>query len=305
MIDEWFDALVDRLCARVPQRARLYRAYLMGFSLFWRLGLYLNALGGMIARAFGRISNEDNAEDFMEEVLEHGEDQFLRLRSVSRLRFGLMAALSEGARRTRLPVLLALLMLSALGVLATGGRGAAASALASCLFFLSVGMEEDYAPVCGRVRQRYLAAMLLRAAGMCALLYNSFRSYAGRGLASNIVLQSTMVVALALHALLFFGFTAFERRQPLFLRALSGVLGLIPALMAAASVALAASLLGQGIGAFLPGVLGAVGAVLLLLAEEIGAFTQIGSIRLRYAAFWHHGFFAIGLFLMLIAAWGA
>lgn len=305
LIDEWFDGFVDGLCENLPKRARLYKTYLLSTPFFWRLGLYLSALGGVLLRAVGRISNEDNAENFMLETLERGEDQFLRLRRVSDLRFGLMACLNEGLRRSRLGILLALLMLGALSVLGTGSRSAAAFALAACLFFLSAGMEDDYAPVCGGVRQRYLAAMLLRAAGMGALLADSFRSYAVRDLASNVVLQGAMVAALTVHASVFFSFTAFVRRQPLLLRALSGVLGVIPALMASSSIALAASLLGQGPDMLLAGVMGAVGALLLFLAEEIGVFTQIGSIRLRYAHFWHHGFFLTGLALMLIAAWGA
>lgn len=305
LIDEWFDGLVDRLCVSVPKRARLYKTYLMTTPFFWRLGLYLSALGGVLLRAVGHISNEENAEDFMMETLERGEDQFLRLRRVSDLRFGLMVYANEWIRRSRLGLLLALLMLSALSVLGAGSRSAAACALAACLFFLSAGMEDDYAPVCGGVRQRYLAAMLLRAAGMGALLADSFRSYAVRDLASNVVLQGAMVAALTVHAALFFSLTAFVRRQPLFLRALSGVLGAIPALMASSSIALAASLLGQGPDMLLTGVMGAAGALLLFLSEEIGAFTQVGSIRLRYAHFWHHGFFLTGLTLMLIAAWGA
>ncbi|MDO5377240.1 MAG: hypothetical protein Q4G52_02790 [Clostridia bacterium] len=305
MLDEWFDGVVDRLCVSVPRKARVYRTYLMGFSLFWRIGLYLSALGGMIAGAFGRISDEDKAEDLMKEALERGEDQFLRLRRASEWRFGLMAYLNEGVRRARLGALLALLMLSALAVLGTGSRSAAACALSTCLFFLAAGMEDDYAPVCGGVRQRYLAAMLLRAAGMGALLADSFRSYAVRDLASNVVLQSAMIVALTVHAALFLSLTAFERRQPLFLRALSGVLGVMSALMAASSVALAASTLGQGPERFALGVLGAMGALLLFLSEETGTFTQVGSIRLRYAELWRHGFFLAGLALTLAAAWGA
>ena len=87
------------------------------------------------------------------------------------------------------------------------------------------------------------------------------------------------------------------------LRALAGVLGVIPALALAAAVAVAASSMGAPPVQMIGGVLAAAGAACMFFSEQIRTFTQIGSIRLEYKKLWHSFFQNIGLCLMLCGAW--
>ena len=104
---------------------------------------------------------------------------------------------------------------------------------------------------------------------------------------------------------LFLALTAFNRRQPLLLRALWGVLGALPALSAAAAIALAASRLAAPPLELAAAICSAAGAVLILLARELEAMEHLGGIRLRYGALWQTVMQLSGLVLVLVGAWGA
>ena len=196
-----------------------------------------------------------------------------------------------------------LLALCALGVPAVGGPFMAACAAAMGFFFLTEGIETGYPPVCRGVRQRFLLALMLKTAGCGALLLAFYGSYARQQVTTNVVLQSTMLAMLGVHALLFFALTAFNRRQPLLLRALSGVLGTVWALCAAAAIALAASQMAAPPAQLAAALGAAVGALLLLLALELDTMTQLGAIRLRYGRLWQALFRLAALALVLLYAW--
>lgn len=303
MIDEWFERAVDWLCEAVPRCMKPLLLRLSGTGPGWRICLYASAAWGKVKGAFGSIKSEQNVDSLIDEMMARGEDgehaDWRAAVSARLLRAQVFAV------RARFPVLLYLLALSALCVLASGGALAGGCAAAIALYWLAEGVTLGYAPVARAIRQRYLWAAGLRALADSALLLAYFRRYAAQSLPLNVVLQAAMIVALFVHAALFLALIAFNRRQPLLLRALWGVLGALPALSAAAAVALAASRLAAPPLTLAAAVCSAVGAVLILLARELEAMEHLGGIRLRYGALWQTLMLLVGLALALAGAWGA
>ena len=302
MIDEWFEGVVDRLCVSVPRRVKPWLVRLSGSCVVWRILLYATSVGRVIAGAFGSISSEETIDSFLTEAVEgSARGPGLReLRETLQKRLLWLSLRLDGAR---LPAMFFLLALCALGVPAVGGPFMAACAAAMGFFFLTEGIETGYPPVCRGVRQRFLLALMLKTAGCGALLLAGYGSYARQQVTTNVVLQSTMLAMLGVHALLFFALTAFNRRQPLLLRALSGVLGTVWALCAAAAIALAASQMAAPPAQLAAALGAAVGALLLLLALELDTMTQLGAIRLRYGRLWQALFRLAALALVLLYAW--
>lgn len=303
LIDEWFERWVDWLCDAVPRRVKPWLLRLSGTSPGWRLCLYASGLWGRIAAAFSSISSEESVDSLIDEMMNRdGGTGQISLRAAISAR---LLRAQAGLLRARFAALFYLLALSALGVLAAGGSLSGGCCAAVALYWLAEGMERGYAPVSGAVRQHYLWAVALRALGDGALLLAFFRSYAAESLPLNIVLQSAMIVALLIHAVLFLSLIAFNRNQPLLLRALWGVLGTLPALCAAAAVAMAASRMAAPPPALAAAIGAALGAVLLFFSQELLAMERLGAIRLRYGALWQGMMMLTGLALVLAGAWGA
>ena len=217
MIDEWFEGAVDRLAVSVPRRVKPWLVRLSGSCVVWRMLLYATSIGRVIASAFGSISSEETIDSFLTEAVEGGA-QGQGLQALREAIQGRLLWLSLRLDGARLPAMLFLLALCALGVLAVGGPFMAACAAAMGFFFLTEGIETGYPPVCRGVRQRFLLAIMLKAAGCGALLLGFYGSYARQQVTTNVVLQSAMLAMLGVHALLFFALTAFNRRQPLLLQ---------------------------------------------------------------------------------------
>lgn len=210
----------------------------------------------------------------------------------------------EAVRRSRFAFMLLMTALSVLGTCGQGGNMGYMAA-ACCAMWLATAFEMGYEPACSGVRQRYLATMLLRAAGFLLLLPMYFGGYIRQGVSSNVVLQSAMLVLLFAHAAFFLPLVAANRRQPALLRALSGVLGAVPALTAAAAVALAASLMARAQPLPAAGMAGAVGALMAFCADRLMSVTELGGIRLRYTPVWISVFLETGFALMVVGAWTA
>ena len=303
MIDEWFERWVDRLCEAVPRRVKPLLLRLSGTAPGWRMYLYASALWGKVEGAFSSISSEEHVDSLIDEMMARDEGTE---RGSWRAAVGAwLMRVQRFAMRTRFPALLYLTALSALGALASGGALAGGCAAAIALYWLAEGIALGYAPVTGAIRQRYLWAAGLRALADGALLLAFFRRYAAQSLPLNVVLQGAMIVTLFIHAALFLALTAFNRRQPLLLRALWGVLGALPALSAAAAVALAASRLAAPLTALAAAICSSAGAVLVFLARELEAMEHLGGIRLRYGGLWQTLMQLLGLVLVLTGAWGA
>ena len=215
----------------------------------------------------------------------------------------LLLPLMMRIERSRFAVMLFYPMLSALGVCAAAGTGMAYMAAACCAMWLSAAIEAGYPPIACGVRQRYLAAMMLRTASFLILLPMYFLSYVGHGVSSNVILQSAMLILLFAHVIMTLALVAFNKRQPLFLRALSGVLGVIPALTAAAAIAMAVTRLAMPLLEAAFAVIGAVGALMAFCADRAATLHDLGGIRLRYTPVWTSLVMEIGFIMMILGAW--
>ena len=171
------------------------------------------------------------------------------------------------------------------------------------LHWAASAMDEGYEPICAGVRQRYLAAQLLRAGGYLTLLLSYFVTYAQQGLKINVLLQGTMALTIIVHAVLWVSFVAFNKKQQPFLRALYGVLGFAPALACAAGVALGVSTIARELPRAAGGLLRAVGVTLAFLAWQVEMIASLGGNRLRFGRLWHGILSTIGFFMMLCGAW--
>ena len=303
MIDEVFEWVVDELCVRVPAYCRPRAIAASASPLGWRLNLYAGTAVRAVSTLLRQVHTDEGLETFMQDAMLRRSGGFPTLRRIERACANAGTAFVSVCRRGRFAAALFLTLLSTLCVCATGAAQAAACAASACLWWLSIAMEEEYPPVCNRVRQRYLAATLLRGACMLPLLFGFFARYARLGVPSNVVLQSAMVITMFLHAALFLAMIAFNRRQQAFLRALVGVLGFVPALTAAAAIAAAVASLSEGILPAAGAVLGAAGALLAFAGDETVSLTSLGALRLRFGAVYRFLLPAVGFALMLGGAW--
>lgn len=300
MLDELFEFIVDELCERVPRFVRPRFTALAASPLGWRVNLYAGTAVRAVSSLLRRVHTDEGLEEFMRETMER-RTGFYALRRVERGSASALARARAFCETCRFPAALFLTLLAACGVLARGGGRLALCAAALCLWWLSVSMEEDYPPVARGVRQRYIAAALLRGACQLPLLFMFFREYVRLGVRSNVILQSAMVVMIFVHLAFFLPLVAFNRRQMPFLRALAGVLGVLPALTAAAAVSAVFSSAGRG--GLAGAALGALGALLVFAGDQTGWIVGLGGIRLRGQRLYRALFETLGFLLVLAGAW--
>ncbi len=302
MIDEYFERLIDRWCERIPAAMKPRMILLSHSPVGWRMQLYFGTLGRNIAGLFSRVSTDEKMDLVMRESSEHIDDGMEKLARWFGEQVLLFARLDARGRSLRFCGALFLMLLAALGMVARGAAmGAMAAAL--CLLWLSCAMDSDYRPVSAGVRQQYLAATMLRAGAFAVMLMHNFFHYAAQGVPSNIVLQCAMIVMLTVHAVLYVSMVMLNTRQLLFLRALAGVTGAVPALTAASAVALAASSLFRPWPLPLSGVLGALGAIFAFMGDALITVYNLGGIRLKYHSIWVCLLITGGFALMLLGAW--
>lgn len=302
MIDEYFDRWVDWLCEAVPAWTKP-RALLFSSTAFgWRMRLYFGTAAQRLMGMLGQISNEENVDRLMRETGEKSDDSIARVRGLLSKKELAPVRLAAVGNSVLFTAPLLMLLIAALGAAQHGGM-LALMAAALCLQWLSAAVERGYAPVCGALRQRYLAATLLRTLSLSVMLVGYFTEYTAQGVPSNVVLQSAMIVTLSIHAILYLSLILLNTRQPLFLRALALVTGIMPALTAASALALAAASLFRPWPTPLAGVLGAAGAVLAFLGDQLITIRNLGGIRLKYHTIWVCLLMTGGFLLMLLGAW--
>ena len=285
MLDEWMEQKVDEACEVVPAYVNPRKIRLASSHIGWRLYLYGSSLKRAVSGFFVHIRSEQDMDIFLREKAR------------------LLAVLDDAGMRLRFATTLYLFGLAALGTLAVGGREMALCALAACLMLLSAAMELGYEPICAGIRQRYLFSVGLRTLALTVPLADYFGKYLMAGVASNVVLQSLMIVMLGVHLALFFALICFNRRQSPMLRALSGVLGVFPALTASAAAALAVANLAQPVGIAAAAMLRALGATGMFLGDRLMAANALGGIRLKYESVWEWLLLCGGLTLMTVGAW--
>jgi len=303
LIDEYFNHLVDRWCESVPRYLKPRMIRLANSSIGWRMQLYFGTLGRNIASLFSRVSTEEQMDITLREGSEQIDDSLAKIAAFFREQVLLLGRLDGRGRSIRFGASLYLMMLAVLGVVATGHSGMAVMAASCCMLFLSTAMECDYAPVSRGVRQRYLASMLLRCGSIMLMLLHYFFSYVRQGVPSNVVLQSAMVIMMAIHLVPYLSLVMLNTRQPLFLRALAGITGTANAVTAAAGCALCASCLFRPWPLLLSGIASALGAILAFLGDELIILHNLGGIRLKYHSIWVCLLLCAGFALMLCGAW--
>ena len=282
MIDEYFDNLVDRWCQIVPRVLKPWSILLANSSIGWRMQLYFGTLGRNIAALFSRVSTEEQMDITLREGSEQIDDGLAKIAAFFREQVLLLARLDERARSIRFGMSLFLMMLSVMGVVATGHSAMGVMAASLCLLWLSMAVESGYKPISHGIRQTYLSSMLLRAGAITLMLIHYFFSYTAQGVPSNVVLQCAMIIMLVIHVLLYLTLVMLNTRQPLFLRAMAGLTGTMTALTAAAACALCASCLFRPWPLPLSGVTSALGAILAFFGDELIILHNLGGIRLKY-----------------------
>lgn len=265
--------------------------------------MYFGTAFDKIRAAVTHISNEDNMDLFLRETAERGDDTIERVVGFVKEQLTLLSRLESRGRTIRFTGMLFLMMLAVLGIVATGNSGMGVMAASLCVMWLSVTLESDYLPLSGLVHQKYLAATLLRTGAISLMLIHFVSIYTARGVPNNIVLQSAMIIMLMIHGLFFLTLVFLNTRQPLFLRALAAVTGCAPALTAAAALAVAASCISRPWPLPMSGVLGAIGALLAFMGDQLITMNHLGGIRLKFYSIWLCLLMTGGFGLMLIGTW--
>ncbi len=302
MLDELCEQIVDELCEWIPAYFRPRLIKLANSPLGFRVTLYVGTAVRHIATLISSFRSEESIEALMNDVSQRVSAWMERWRGRFHFymqvgdRFGLFC------RKARFGAAFLLMLVAALGVLATGDRQISVCAASLCLLWLSIAMEIEYEPVCGRIRQRYLASMLLRGASMLPLLFDFFTRYLRLYVSNNVILQSAMLIAIFVHLAFYVPLIALNTRQNPLLRALSGVLGMIPALTAAAAVAAVASTMPLSADAKMAALLSAAGALLAFAGYITDSVIALGAIRLRWQDIYRFMFTTGGYALMLAGA---
>lgn len=294
---------VDEACEAVPAYVNPRKIRLASSHIGWRLYLYGSSIRRAVSGFFVHIRSEQDMDLFLRETAEKSDTTIAHIKRFFREKARLLAVLDDAGMRLRFATTLFLFGLAALGTLAVGGREMALCALSACLLLLSTAMELGYEPICAGVRQRYLFSVGLRTLALTVPLVDYFGKYLMGGVASNVVLQCAMIVMLGVHLALFFALICFNRKQSLLLRALSGVVGVFPALTASAAAALAVANLAQPMGLAAAAVMRALGAAGAFLGDRLMATSALGGIRLKYESVWEWLLLCGGLTLMMIGAW--
>lgn len=302
MIDEFGERLVDRLIDwygvwSAPWKIRFKRS-----ALGFRCALIGQSLKKTGALLFNKLATAGEEDGFISRLMAEPVEPVDEIS----LREWIDAALIKANAALGGRMFAFLLLMMAQSALLLCGRASGEIAMLAAFFglqWLAEALETDYEPLAGPVRQRYLAAAALRAAAYLAVTGCYFFAYAQRGLKINIILQGTMGLTIAVHAILFVSFVAFNKKQQLFLRLLCGVLGLLPALACASGAALGAATAAAAPMVALGGAVRGIGIALAFLSEQAGMVCSLGGNRLRFGKLWKSLLSMTGFFMMLCGAW--
>ena len=281
-MDERLDRLVDQLCMRVPIRLRWLKVHLARRGALWHLLLALVTMKNAVSGALSNVRSEDDMELFLRETSDAIESGGYRVLERWQNRLAIVLALDDAGETARFFSMLFLMGLSAFLLVLHPGRELGVLSAALALDWAASAAALPYRPLLGKIRQAHLCSRILR--GMAAFLRLAvwFALYAAWGVASNVILQSTMLVLLFVHLSLYLAVICFNPRQNLFLRILDGLLGVLPALCAAAALALLAAA-GSGSHAVAAGLMRAMGALLLFAADRVESLVRLGDSGFRYA----------------------
>ncbi len=296
-LDEKFDQWIDALCEGVPAFIRKLYQKVGRTHLGWHILLFFNSLG----RKTGEILKNFSSDEEMNRFLSGIPGRLLPTVGLGSRGYEQHLGIRLSVRGTRFRMLLALLVLSAFGVAFSSGADMAICALSLALSFLGSAVSLPYRPISGNLRQIFVEGRILYAASFAVLLSHWFRKYLRNGIASNVFLQSTMLIALILHFSIFLAVIAFNRRQHLFLRLMDGLTGILPALAAAAATSLLpAAISGEGAAAALAC---ALAAWMLFASDRIESAEVLGGITIPLGQLVTGSLTGVGYFLLLVSSW--
>ena len=304
-LDQRFDAWVDRLCKAAPDR---FRSLYIRFS-HTHIGWHLLAVAAALGQGFGGLVQNVSSEDQTDLFLAGASEAFFAwletLLSGWKEKLGVLLALDDAGMVARFWMLLYLLGMSAIGIVKHESRELCVISAALCLAWVSVCFTLRYRPVCGSIRQKHIVSRAFRGAASALRLLVWFELYVAYGIASNIMLQSMMLVFLATHLAVFFAVIAFNKRQNLFLRLLDGLLGSLPALGVSAATALLVSNLNGSLTVVASACMRAFGAMMLFLADRVESLVTLGNTRFDFSKLTIFLLDMGGCLFVLAAAWVA
>ncbi|MBQ8093441.1 MAG: hypothetical protein IJ242_07690 [Clostridia bacterium] len=303
VIDQKFDSWVDRLVVQAPVLLRIVGIRIAGSRLGWHLCLIMASIRNAIGGLFVHFRSENDMDLFLDDTTEQLQGGLGSLKQFFSRQFEWLIAIDSAGAGLRFYTQLFLIALAGFGCVFSGTWEIAAAAVCILLNWVSTAFELSYKPVTGKIRQVYIAARIIAAMSMLCPVIFYYVHYRDRGVANNMLLQAMMIFMLLTHLVLYAIIILPNRRQPLFLRILSGVLGIMPALLVAATVSFSATQMGSGIEEIVRGIVRILGAILLFLGDRLEALYSLGSMRLPFSVFllWFNNTF--GLLFLVLAAW--
>ena len=302
-IDGQFNRFVDRAVIHVPAFFRLTGIRIARRHLGWHIWLILVSIRNAVSHILGHFRSEDDMDLFLDDAAEHLGDRFSALKMLMNRQMEWLVAIDMAGGHLRFILMLFITALSACGSAVIGTWEIASLSVMFVISWLSTAFDLAYKPVIGRIRQVYIAARLLSALSMLIPAMMYYIHYRDRGVANNMMLQGMLIFMLLTHLVLFIVMIIPNRQQSLFLRVLSGILGIIPALMVANVVSYSATIMGMGLNGFVGGAMRILGVLLLFLGDRIESLRSLGSLRFMYSEFFLFIGDVTGCILLLTSAW--
>ena len=299
IVDRLFNGFVEFLVVFVPAIGKRLWIRIADFRLGWHVLAALSSIVHSIAGVLVHIRSEEDMDIFIEDTGEVIEEDLL-----GAIRGKIVAWIEHldgyGFQLFFLTDLFLLLLAGGICV-QTGSRVCAALAAFSGLSWLASALDAQYAPISMRVHQTYIVSRILCAFSFLPLLLLYYRGYRMHATV-NILLQGIMLSAFVVYLLLYLLFVALNGRQSLYLRLLSGVLGILPVLMLSAAVAYAFVHMGSGFMMILSGILTILGAAFLFISDRIESLVSLGAVRFRYRYFRYWIFHTTGFLFLLLSS---
>ena len=301
-LDEWTEKLVDRLVEAVPRNGRYLKIRVAQSGLGWHAVLLASGLKQSVHRLLRNFRSEEDMDLFLSDTADQVSQNLGKIGSFLLNQGAWAVAIEEAGIALRLWTCAFFLLLSALGVALTGSSELSFVSGGIGLLFVSTAIDA-HVPAFSGIPQPYLVSRLIASLGYLVHMAGYYLLYLKGGIRTNVILQGSMIFMLVVHLTLFLVLVALNRNQQPFVRALAGVTGIMPALLAATAFALSAVGMGQGLWSFARGMMRVWGGIFLFADSLLEMLLTLGSVRISYGKLlmWLLSFF--GFLLCIGAAW--
>ena len=301
-MDQRFDSLIDKLCVFIP---RYFRASVLQFSkskLGWHFLALGNCIKSSIERVFLSIRSEEAADLFIIESAEKLKHAYSYLSEQLYAKLSVLLMIGTNSEWIRFCVALLICTISSLGLFFF--RSSEMCWISASILFqwLSAAMYIHYGPISGNTRQEYLVGSFFKACSFSCMLFIWFRLYLNRGIANNIILQSIMLILLFFYFAVFFVAIAFNKKQPLLLRLIEFLLGIIPALSTAAAIALAIAEISFFTEKDFASILRLAAACLLFISDRVDVLKRVSLISFQLSGTLYALLYTFGMVSLLLSA---